>query len=161
MRNITHKIFLVSLVLKAVNGFFELLGGFMFLFLRSHYISGFLLMLMHGELGEDPNDPFVAQMLYAADHLSVSTRTFLAFYLLAHGVINIALVTALSKKIHIAYPIATGFFLAFMLYELFRFILHPSLWLAGLLCVDAVVIYSIIKEYRKVLHLKKSESLFV
>ncbi len=161
MRNIIHKIFLASLALKTINGIFEIFGGLMFLFFQSHYVARFLLLLVQGEFGEDPEDPFLSQMLYTANHLSVSTRIFLAFYLLAHGIINITLAMALKRKIHIAYPIAIGFFFAFMMYELFRFSIHPSFWLGGLLCLDAIVIYSIIKEYRKVLHLKKSESLLV
>lgn len=161
MRNITHKIFIFSLIVKAINGLFELFGGFLFLFLRSPRFSDFLLTLVQGELGEDPTDPFVFHVFSVASNLSESTRIFLAFYLLAHAVINLSLVAALVKKIHIAYPIAVGFFFAFMFYELFRFILHPTVWLAGLLCMDVIIIVSIIGEYRKVMRLKSVQTLLV
>ncbi|MEK7451745.1 MAG: DUF2127 domain-containing protein [Patescibacteria group bacterium] len=157
MRNYIHKIFLFSIGLKGINGFFQLIGGYLLLFYYSQHVSVFFTIL----LGDDPSSPLISHLFYRTENLSISTRLFFACYLLVHGIINIALVISLKKKIHIAYPISTGFFFAFMMYEFFRFCLLPSWWLAGLLVIDAVVIYSILCEYRKVLHLKKSESLLV
>jgi uncharacterized membrane protein len=74
---------------------------------------------------------------------------FGAIYLLAHGLVKVILVAALLKNQLWAYPWTIGFLGVFIVYQLYRLSLKPSVGLTALTIFDAVIVWLTWREYRK------------
>ncbi|WP_337142528.1 DUF2127 domain-containing protein [Mesorhizobium sp. Cs1299R1N1] len=85
-----------------------------------------------------------------ASHFSVSTQHFYAFYLLSHGLVQIALVAALLKRRLWAYPASLAALLLFIIYQLYRFSYTHSAGLIVLTLFDLLVVWLVWHEYRLV-----------
>lgn len=140
--------FRVSVWLKGLHAGLEIVGGVALSVVSPGFISRAVALLTQDELAEDPHDLVANYLLNAATHLSVSSKQFMAFYLLAHGVPKILLVGALLRHKLWAYPIAVIAFGAFIVYQLYRFTLTHSIGLILLSVFDLVVIWLIWLEYR-------------
>jgi uncharacterized membrane protein len=141
-------LFQVILWLKGLHAGLEIVGGVALWAVSPGFIIGVVALLTQDELVEDPHDLIANYLLDAAKHLSVSSKQFMAFYLLAHGVPKIFLVGALLRAKLWAYPVAVIAFGAFILYQLYRFTFTHSIGLIGLSVFDLVVIWLIWLEYR-------------
>jgi uncharacterized membrane protein len=80
---------------------------------------------------------------------SVGTRAFVALYLLAHGVVKVALVTALFRRRRWAYPALILSLALFILYQAYRVVRHLSLGLALLTIFDVVIVWLVWRAYRR------------
>ncbi len=123
---ITHTLFEVGIFLKGLNGFLQIVGGFLLVFLRPATLNKVVVILTQNELSEDPKDLIANFLLEAAQHLSISSQIFGAIYLLAHESIKIFLVLSLWQKRLWAYPAAIIVFLLFIFYQMYRFSLNHS-----------------------------------
>jgi uncharacterized membrane protein len=140
--------FRVSVWLKGLHAGLEIVGGIALLVVSPGFIIRVVAILTQDELAEDPHDLIANYLLNAATHLSMSSKQFVAFYLLAHGVPKILLVGALLRHKLWAYPIAVIAFGAFILYQLYRFTFTHSVGLIVLSVFDLGVICLIWLEYR-------------
>lgn len=141
-------IFLVGVVVKGVDGLVELVGGAILLFVTPDRLLGLTHAVFAGELAEDPDDPIANAVLRSVAHLDAGTTTFLAAYLLVHGVVKLAVVVALLIGSRRVYPWALVVlfgFLAFQLYELFT---APTVGIAVLTVLDALIIWLTWREWR-------------
>jgi uncharacterized membrane protein len=141
-------LFRISVFLKGLHAGLEIVGGIALLTVSPDFIIRLVALLTQDELAEDPHDVIANYLLDAAKHLSVSSKHFMAFYLLGHGVPKIFLVGALLRDKLWAYPIAVIAFAAFILYQLYRFTFTHSMGLIALSLFDLVVIWLIWLEYR-------------
>jgi uncharacterized membrane protein len=80
---------------------------------------------------------------------------FGAVYLLAHGLVKVILVGALLKNQLWAYPWTIVFLGVFILYQVYRLSLKPSVGLVALTVFDAVIAWLTYREYRKQLALTR------
>jgi uncharacterized membrane protein len=80
---------------------------------------------------------------------------FGAVYLLAHGLVKVILVGALLKNQLWAYPWTIVFLGVFIVYQLYRLSLKPSVGLTALTIFDAVIAWLTYREYRKQLALAR------
>src|SRR5665648_265201 len=87
--NIFHLSFEFALLLKAINGILEVIGGVLFLFLNPSSLNRIIVILTQGELSEDPNDLIANTFLQMVQGFSISTQHFGAFYLISHGIIKL------------------------------------------------------------------------
>ena len=110
-------------------------------------------LMTSNELSEDPRDYIATQLRTAAQHLSVNAELFLAIYLLAHGVVKGLLVYGLLRDDRWAFPWAIGVFSAFACYQMFRYVIDPSVWLIVLTVLDVLVILLTWAEWRRVTRL--------
>lgn len=146
------RIFDTSLILKGLDGLLELVGGVLLLLVSPKQISSIMLLTQH-ELSQDPKD-FIATHLVAYAHtLTASVTLFAAAYLLVHGIVKIVLVAALLKEQLWAYPWMIGFLGIFILYQIYRLILHISVGLIALTVFDCFIVMLTVLEYRKHLRL--------
>jgi uncharacterized membrane protein len=83
-----------------------------------------------------------------AQHLSVGTETFYAFYLLSHGLVNVALVIGLLRGRLWAYPVSLAVLVAFIAYQGYRYSYTHSIGLMVLTAFDIVIIWLIWHEWR-------------
>jgi uncharacterized membrane protein len=141
-------LFQVSVWLKGLHASLEIVGGVALLVISPGFVIRVVALLTQDELAEDPHDLIANYLLSAATHLSVSSKQFMAFYLLAHGAPKLLLVAALLKHKLWAYPVAMMAFGAFILYQLYRFTFTHSIGLIALSLFDLVVIWLIWLEYR-------------
>ncbi|TGP87528.1 MULTISPECIES: DUF2127 domain-containing protein [unclassified Mesorhizobium] len=149
-----HQIFEVSLLLKGAHALIECVGGLLLAFVSTSTIVSLVNRLTQEELVEDPHDSIAGHLMNAANHFSVGTQHFYAFYLLSHGLIKIALVAGLLRGKLWAYPASLVALLLFIVYQLYRFSYTHSAGLIVLTIFDLVVIWLIWHEYRLVLRHK-------
>ena len=149
-RSKLHVAFEIGVILKGLNGLLELIGGVLLLVFPPSAIQRVVVGLTHNELSRDPNDFIATHLRAAAEHLSVGGQLFAAIYLLAHGVIKAVLVYALIKDKLWAFPWAIGVFGAFGIYQMYRYVVHPSGWLIALTVLDVFVILLTWAEWQRV-----------
>ncbi|TGS48627.1 MULTISPECIES: DUF2127 domain-containing protein [unclassified Mesorhizobium] len=145
-----HQIFEVSLLLKGAHALIECVGGLLLAFVSTSTIVSLVNRLTQEELVEDPHDFIAGHLMNAANHFSVGTQHFYAFYLLSHGLIKIALVVGLLRGKLWAYPASLVALLLFIVYQLYRFSYTRSAGLIVLTIFDLIVIWLIWHEYRLV-----------
>jgi uncharacterized membrane protein len=146
---LVHLLFDISVISKGADGALEIVGGAVLLFISPMTIHGLVRVLTQHELSEDPHDLVATYLFNSTQHLSDGARTFAATYLLWHGVVKVALVSALLLKRRWAYPAAITAFSLFLAYQLYRYSHTHAPELVVLSVVDAFVIALTWLEYRR------------
>lgn len=137
---VEQDIFRVTILLKGIYSLFELLAGAILLFVTSPRLFNFVHYIFRNELLEDAHDFIANFILNLIGNLPSSIKLFIAIYLISHGIIKIGLIIALWKEKRWAYPVALVVFGLFIVYQIYRYILHPSLILIFLTDLDMAVI---------------------
>ncbi|MEO7195989.1 MAG: DUF2127 domain-containing protein [Pseudonocardiaceae bacterium] len=145
----TERLFRVAIALKGLDGGLQLLGGILLSFLPATAITRLIDTVVTRELAGDPTGTLAVHLHAVADHFAGGTRSFAIVYLLLHGIIKIALVVALWRKLLPAYPIAVVALGAFVVYELLRTVHTHSIALPIFAALDLVIIVLVIREYRQ------------
>lgn len=143
-----HFAFEVSIILKGIHAFLEVIGGITLFFVSQQFLVEIIYRITQEELSEDPRDFIASTILQSAEHLTLGGQHFAAFYLLSHGILKGFLVINLLKEKLWAFPLAIVIFSLFILYQLFRYSLTHSVWLLVLTVLDVVVIWLTWKEYQ-------------
>jgi uncharacterized membrane protein len=146
---IVHVLFDISVIAKGIDGALEIIGGILLFMVSASQINHIVRLVTQHELVEDPNDLIAGYLLHAVRHLSESTQTFGAIFLLGHGVIKVGLVAALLQRRLWAYPVAIAAFALFFVYQLYRYTHTHSVWLLALSVTDVFVIVITWLEYRR------------
>lgn len=147
---IEHELFDVSILLKGIHALIEIIGGIFIFLVSPDFIMRIVNTLTAGEFIEDPGDRITQYLFHFAQSFSVGTKHFVAFYLLSHGIVNAVLVIGLFKKKMWAYYASFVALTIFALYQMYRYIYHPSLFLIFLTVLDFVVIWLIWREYKRI-----------
>lgn len=147
-----HQVFQVSIVLKGAHALIECLSGLALAFISTATIVNAVNFLTQTELVEDPHDFVATHLLDWAQHFSVSTKSFYAFYLLSHGVVKLLLVAGLLKEKLWSYPASLVVLGLFIVYQLYRFSYTHGPGLIILTIFDVFVMLLIWHEYRLIRH---------
>lgn len=145
-----HQIFEVSVLLKGAHALIECVGGVALALVSTDYLRGLVNSATQDELVEDPNDFLASHLLAFAQHFTVSTQHFYAFYLLSHGVVKLALVIGLLRNKLWAYPASLIALGLFIVYQLYRYSYTHGIGLIVLTVFDVFVMWLIWHEYRLV-----------
>src|SRR5579885_3678904 len=94
---VLDKTFRISLILKGLDGLFELIGGIALFFVTPSAIQHVVRTLTQHELSENPHDFIATHLIHFANTSSASTTFFGALYLVTHGLVKIILVVAVLK----------------------------------------------------------------
>lgn len=151
-----HKFFEIGVVLKAINGTWEIAAGTMILLINKNTFVETVLHFTRGELLEDPNDKIIQYVTHTLQNFSNSTKTFAAIYILFHGIINIFLAIKLFQEKLWAYKVSIALTGTFMLYQLYRVASFHSLPLAIITLADFFFIILAWHEYKYKSRLKKN-----
>ena len=143
-----HQIFVISVLLKGVHALIECLGGIAFYLVSTDTIVRLVNRATQDEIREDPNDFVATHLLGMAQHFSVGTKTFYAFYLLSHGLIKLLLVVGLLANQRWSYPASLVALAGFIAYQVYRFSYTHSVGLVLLTIFDLIVIALIWYEWR-------------
>jgi uncharacterized membrane protein len=143
----TDRLFRIAIALKGLDGGVQLIGALLLWIIPPTAITGLANAIITRDLLGDPNGGLAHHLQTAADQFAGGTRTFAIVYLLAHGVIKLALVWALVKRIRPAFPVAVVVLAAFVVYEVWRAVHTHSILLPIFAALDVVIIVLIIREY--------------
>lgn len=148
--NIIHKSFLVSIFIKGLDGFLELIGGISFLIINPTKWYELVKTVTRVELLEDPNDIVANYLISISSQFNHSFQIYASIFLLSHGLIKLFIIFSLLKKKMWAYPVALIVFSIFAFYQIYLYILNPRFSLMILTIVDALVIIITYMEYKRV-----------
>jgi uncharacterized membrane protein len=143
-----NRIFRVTLYLKGLDGFLELIGGVLLLLVPPNQIGNLLKILTQHELSEDPQDLVADALVNAAHGLTLSASLFGAIYLLLHGFVKVVLVWAVLRDFLWAYPWMMAFLLVFIVYQVYQLVVKFSLGMALLTVFDLLILWLTWYEYR-------------
>jgi uncharacterized membrane protein len=142
-------VYKIGVGIKGFDGLVELLAG-LALWLSPSLVH-LLLGAIVGEAGEHTGR--VAQ--YIADNVgrvdndfAKSSLVFLVVFLVSHGLIKLALVYALLRRIVRVYPYALAVLGIFLLYQLYVLVVHPSISMVLFTVLDAIIIWLVWGEYK-------------
>lgn len=145
-----HRLFTFSVMLKGVHALVECLGGIALALVSTGTIVGWVNRLTAEELIEDPHDLIARHALDYAQHFSISSQHFYAWYLLSHGLVKLFLVFGLLRGQMWAYPASILAMFGFIIYQLYRYVYTGSVALIALTIFDLLVIWLVLHEYRLV-----------
>ena len=148
-RKFIDKAFEIGILVKAIFGFFEILGGALLIFSVKLITDNFIIYLAQEQIADDPNDAIANYLIKIANNLSQDSRFFAVAYLVFHGAVNIFLAVALTKKKLKAHLWAMAFFGIFVFYQLYKYFHNHSLALLLLIIFDVCFIYVIYLEYKR------------
>lgn len=143
-----HRLFEFGIFLKGFNGIFELISGFIVLFVSKSVFTGLLFKLSRSELLEDPNDKFINFITLWLQHLSTNTKIFAAVYILIHGILNVFLAVQLYRERLWAYLVTISVTILFMSYQIFRVAHTHSIALTVITIWDIAFIIITWHEYK-------------
>jgi len=146
--NRVHRVYLLSLALKAAAAVFEISAAIVLVFLDAEAMQHAAMQIIADELLHHPNDWLAALAANWAVNFSIEAKTFAALYLASHGVVKLMLVVALWRNLAWAYPVSIVAFSAFIVYQLYRFTFTHSVFLIVLTVFDLVVIVLVWHEWR-------------
>src|SRR5579859_648358 len=138
----------LGVIIKGIDGAFEVTGGVLFLVLDPQTVSTIVRSLTAHELSEDPSDLVGNLLRHGFGHLSSNTTLFAGVYLLGHGLVKLFLMLFLLRGKLWSYLAALWFLGAFVPYQVYRIVLTHSLGLIALTVFDVVVMALIWHEYR-------------
>ncbi|MDA8171015.1 MAG: DUF2127 domain-containing protein [Nitrospiraceae bacterium] len=147
---IIDRVFRLGVVLKGIDGIFEIIGGILLFLISPGQIGHFIAQLTQHELQEDPRDVLFNLIIKMSHQLSAGTEFFTAVYFMAHGVIKVGLIAALLSRKLWAYPAAIIFFALFGVYQIYRYLYTHSVLMIVLTFFDAVVIALTWLEYKRI-----------
>lgn len=148
--NIFHKSFEIGILLKAIDGVLEIIGGILLLFLNPNRLGNLVAFLTQHELSEDPRDVIANFMIKLSSKFTISTEYFGVFYLISHGTIKLVLIVLLWKRKIWAYPLTIISLILFIIYQIYRYTLYPSTGLVILTVFDIIMIILTFIEYRRI-----------
>jgi len=143
------KAFEIGILLKGLDGIFEIIGGVLLLFIKPAFINQVAVIITQHELSEDPHDFIASHILHSTQTLGHGALVFGAVYLLSHGATKIVLVAEILRNRLWAYPGLIILTLGFIIYQSYRFTFSHSLFLALFTIYDVIIVYLTVLEYRK------------
>ncbi|HXD27143.1 MAG TPA: DUF2127 domain-containing protein [Arthrobacter sp.] len=144
-----RRFFAIGIVAKGLDGLLELVGGILLLFSTPGSIRHLVALLTQEELSEDPGDFIATRLVAGSVGLTGSALVFGAVYLVLHGLVKVVLVVALLRDKRWAYPWMIAVLLAFIAYQVFEIVVHPTTGLVALTVFDVFVVVLTWHEYRR------------
>lgn len=148
-KDLTDRAFRIGLLLKALDGILETLGGVLLLIISPEQINHWAERLTEGELSQDPHDFIANHILKTAHSLTGSALVFGAVYLLSHGIVKLVLVFEVWRDHLWAYIALIVITSLFVIYQVYRLTDKFSVGLTLLTILDLIIIYLTTIEYRR------------
>lgn len=142
--------FTISVFLKGLISFFEIVVGVAVLLIPPDEVVGFLVDMSQDALADNPHAFFATHSLHALQHLPPLAQGFIAAYLISRGLIKLLLVIALLKNKLWAYPASLAVLGLFVLYQLIEIAKAHSPVVILLTVFDLAVMWFIWREYKMV-----------
>ena len=147
--SLLDKTYEAGIVIKGIDGVLELIGGILALTLSPHAITGITRFVIEHPLADEQHGFIATHVARAGQHLAAGHNLFAAAFLLTHGIVKVVLVTCLLLNKLWAYPWALGALGLFLVYQVYALISSPSLGMAFLSVLDAVIIWLVWREWQQ------------
>lgn len=142
-------VFLLGVLFKGLDGLIETIGGVLLLFVSPTQLKSATHAVAGPELAEDPHDLVANLLVHGVSHLHTGGELFIAAYLLLHGVVKLAIVVALLIGSRRVYPWAIAALGAFLIFQVYELVTNPSIGVAVLTVLDALIIWLTWREWRR------------
>jgi uncharacterized membrane protein len=143
-----HRLFAAGLALKGINAAIESLTGLAMAVLNAHHVREVLDTVAKGEELGDPNDVVASDVARITTFLDGHGQHFLAYYLLAHGLIKVIMVLGLMRRTRWSYAFAFVALTCFILYQAYRVVMTQSIILTFLTLFDCAFLFLVWEEYQ-------------
>ncbi|WP_426516729.1 DUF2127 domain-containing protein [Diaminobutyricibacter sp. McL0618] len=144
------RFYFVGVAIKGIDGAIELIAGLILLFAPSLLHSAVEAVADRASQGDSTLARFLGTYLENLDDSLLSSGlTVLILFLILHGVIKLGLVYCLLRRIRRAYPPALIVLTLFLVYQLYLFVLTPTVSLGLFALLDVVIIVLVYREYRE------------
>jgi len=145
-RQAVHWMFDGAIIIKALNGVLELVGGY-FLIYKPGWIGPHAASWAWILLDEHPGNWLARDIAHWGDALTLDTEHFAATLLIGHGVAKVLIAWGLLLEKMWAFPLGLVVFGTLIGYQLHRYQHTHSVFLGLLIVVDVAVWYLIWREY--------------
>jgi len=143
------KVFKVSVLLKALDSFIELIAGLLLLIISPHDIERITTSLTQHTLSVNPHNFLATTILHAGNNLAHNSRLYGGLYLLIHGVVKLAVIIGVLIQKLWAYPSLIIVLLAFIVYQLWNIIHKITLGMTLLTIFDIFIVVLTWFEWQK------------
>ncbi|HEY2643395.1 MAG TPA: DUF2127 domain-containing protein [Galbitalea sp.] len=144
------RFYFVAVAVKGIDGAVELVVGTLLLVFPTLPHVALESISAHALTWQTPIGQFVANYTEGLDdQLAAGGSAFLVVFLIAHGVIKLALVYCLLRRWYRAYPVALVVLALFFVYQLYLCVVQPTVAIILFAVLDAVIIVLVQREYKE------------
>lgn len=145
-----ERLYLLTIVVKGFDGLAEFLAGLALLIAPQwlHMLLGYL----SNEASESSHHfvQYIAEYIGHVDtDIAKGGLVIVILFLLSHGIVKLALVYALIKRMLWAYPYALGVLVLFLIYQIYVCIVQPSVGMAVFALLDIIIVWVVWGEWQK------------
>jgi len=144
--SLLDKIFEVSIIIKGIEGVFELLGAAVVIIGGPGLITWLTSWLTRQELSE--NVTISNAIVHTGQHLATGGTTYVVAYLVVHGVIKLIAVVSLLQNRLWGYPFSLATLGIFMIYQIYQVYTDHSWFIAALTIFDVFLLWLIWREWQ-------------
>ena len=145
------RLFVAGVAAKGLDGVAEVMGGVVLFLVSRDVLVGLLGGVAQWMLSDDPTN-FIGQWILnwsRGEDLSQESISFVATYLLLHGIAKLLLVAALLRGRLWAYPLSIVVLVGFIAYQLYDIVTSgPSFGMVALTLFDAVLTWLAWREWQ-------------
>lgn len=145
--SLTDRLFMLAVVIKGVDGLFEMVGAFLLSVVRPSTLNAVVAVMTEHELFGTRGDILFRALRVWFAGLTPDTLRFAAAYLFVHGAMKALLAVGLLAGRPWAYPVGSAFLAIFLAYTLYRMSLGWSWVLFGFAMIDAVTLLLVLREW--------------
>ncbi|HTK78821.1 MAG TPA: DUF2127 domain-containing protein [Rhizomicrobium sp.] len=144
-----HFAYLAAVVIKGLDGAIETVAGLITTIAGPWPFYSLAVWVTAPELSSHPENRAAHLIRHGASNLAHAPGRFVAVYLLAHGVIKLALAINLLRGRNWIFPVATVLLLGFIGYMAVRLAGHWSAWLLAFALFDVLTVGLVVNEWRR------------
>lgn len=140
--------FLAAVAVKGLDGLIETLAGLAVAILGTQGIYDLVIQLTAPELDLHPASKTVHLLRHGASNLAHASSRFIMVWLIAHGIIKVALAVELLRGKSWIFPIAAAILSGFVIYMTYKISGHYSSWLLAFALFDLATVVLVLNEWR-------------
>jgi uncharacterized membrane protein len=140
--------FIAAVAVKGFDGLVETAAGIFVATLGTQGIYSLILQLTAPELDLHPQSRAIHAVRHGAANLAQGSGRFVLIWLLAHGIIKLALAIELLRGKTWIFPVSALILSGFVGYMTYRLAGHWSPWLLAFALFDAVTVALVLNEWR-------------
>lgn len=144
-------LFKAVVLIKLINGLFEISGSLILFFVSAPHITKLIKFIFRGELAEDSKDFLVQFFLNHTSGSLFDAKSVIAIYLMAYGLINFGLAYILLTKKVKHYIFVEGILIALIIYQTYNFLHSHSSILLAFVLINILITMLIFKDHKKLL----------
>ena len=141
--------FLAAVAIKGIDGLIETAAGLFLAIAGPWSFYDLIVRVTAPELDQHPASRAIHAVRHGAESLAQGSDHFVLIWLLAHGVVKLALAIELLRGRRWIFPVASTILAGFVGYMSWRLAHHWSPWLLAFALFDAITIALVLIEWRE------------